>query len=89
METTFNSKCIILADLWANYKEDKEFKDFVSFNDIGLPLSYFTAEKLCDPSDEGVRFIDETFDLLLQALDIEDTGFEFLDEVLTRAALGN
>ena len=61
-------------------------EDFMEFNDIGLPLSYLVAEKLAVVTDEGARFINETFDLLLEALDIEDTGFEYLDEVLAKAA---
>jgi hypothetical protein len=60
--------------------------DFMEFNDIGLPLAYLVAEKLAESTDEGARFIEETFDLFLVALDIEDTGFEFLDEVLEKAA---
>ncbi len=87
MQTDFNNKIVILADLWANYREDAEFSDFVTFNDIGLPLAYFVAEKLAVETDEGARFVEETFDLFLQSLGIEDTGFEFLDEVLTKAAL--
>lgn len=89
MQTDFNSKCVILADLWINYGHESEFRDFVEFNDIGLPLAYFTAEKLCTINDAGARFVDETFDLFLESLGIEDTGFEFLDEVLSKAALGD
>jgi hypothetical protein len=87
MQTDFSNKLVILADLWANYQGDSEFKDFVKFNDIGLPLAYFVAEKLAVETEAGLRFIEETFDLFMQALGIEDTGFEFLDEVFTKAAL--
>ena len=86
MQTDFPSKATILADLWANYKGDSTMKDFVEFNDIGLPLAYFVSEKLAVETNEGARFIEETFDLLMTALGIEDTGFEFLDEVFTKAS---
>jgi hypothetical protein len=87
MQTDFPSKVSILGDLWSNYQDDKEFREFISFNDIGLPLAYFVAEKLAVETDAGTRFIEETFDLFMDALGIEDTGFEFLDEVFTKAAL--
>jgi hypothetical protein len=89
MQTDFVNKVSILASLHANYQGDEGFQDFIEFNDIGLPLSYLVAEKLAVITDEGARFVHETFDYLLEALDIEDTGFEFLDEVLTKAAWGS
>lgn len=87
MQTDLTNKISILADLYANYQDDSEFKEFMEFNDIGLPLAYFVNEKLAVETDAGTRFIEESFDLLLSALGIEDTGFEYLDEVLTKAAI--
>jgi hypothetical protein len=87
MQTDFLNKVSILGDLWVNYQGDKEMKDFLEFNDIGLPLAYLVNEKLAVETETGSRFIEETFDLLMVALGIEDTGFEFLDEVFTKAAL--
>lgn len=86
MQTDFQGKVTILADLYVNYKDVSEFKDFFEFNDIGLPLAYFVSEKLATASEEGARFIEETFNLFLDSLGIEDTGFEYLDEVFTKAA---
>lgn len=82
-ETKFEDKCNILADLWLSYRTDPKFEDFVSYNDIGLPLSFITSESLAKPSEMGKQLINETFDLLLGALNIpEDTGFEDLEEIL-------
>lgn len=89
MQTDFVNKVSILASLWANYQGDSGMADFMEFNDIGLPLAYLTEEKLAVMTDEGARFVNETFDLLLEALDIEDEGFEYLDEVLAKAAYGS
>ena len=80
--TDFSNICDILGELYANYKEDKEFKDFLEFNDLGLPLAYFVRENLVVPSDDGVRYIMETWDLFITSLGIEDTGFETLNEIL-------
>jgi hypothetical protein len=37
---------------------------------------------LIDFKNAGSMFVEETFDLLLATLDIEDTGFETLEDVL-------
>lgn len=80
--TDFSSICDILGDLYSNYKEDKNFGDFIEFNDLGLPLAYLTSESLCEPSDDGVRYITETWDLFLAGLLMSDDGFESLDQLL-------
>lgn len=80
--TPFSNKAIILSDLWMSYRYDEEFKDFIEYNDIGLPLAYALAEGIVEETPILVRFIEETFDLLLASLGIEDTGFESLDEML-------
>ncbi len=83
-KTNFTDRCAILADLWLNYREDEEFVDFIEYNDLGLPLAYAISEGVVEATDRAKAFINETFDLLLAGLDIdEDTGFEDLDEVLT------
>jgi hypothetical protein len=80
--TDFSSVCDILGELYANYKEDNEFKDFIEFNDLGLPLAYLTRETLAVPSDDGARYIMETWEIFLKGLNLEDTGFTDLDSVL-------
>lgn len=83
METTeFRSKCEILADLWLNYRDDEEFRDFVSYNDLGLPLAYAIANSIIEQNGIVEPFINEAWDLLIAGLGIEDTGFEALDELL-------
>lgn len=83
--TTYSDKALILADLWLNYRQDEEFIDFVEYNDIGLPLAYVIANDIVKSTDLAEKFIGETFDLLLAGLEIEDTGFESLDEILGEA----
>jgi len=80
--TDFSNVCDILGELYANYKDDKEFKEFIEFNDLGLPLAYLTKEHLAVPSDDGARYIVETWELFLLSLDLKDTGFTDLDSVL-------
>ena len=83
--TTYSNQALILADLWLNYRQDEEFQDFVEYNDIGLPLAYVIANDIVKSTDLAERFIGETFDLLLAGLEVEDTGFETLDDILAEA----
>jgi hypothetical protein len=80
--TPFLTKCEILSDLWLNYKADDEFKDFIEYNDLGLPLAYAIAEGIVEATPIATRFVEETFELLLAGLAIEDEGFDNLDEML-------
>jgi len=83
--TDFSNVCDILGELFANYKEDKDFKDFIEFNDLGLPIAYLTKENLVVPSDDGARYIMETWEIFLTGLGLDDTGFTNLDSVLDSA----
>ena len=79
--TDFSTVCSILGELYANYKEDDDLKDFIDFNDLGLPLAYFVSEDLCQVSDDGARYITETWSLFLISVNVEDTGWKNLDEI--------
>ena len=81
--TTYENKCLILSDIWLNYRNDTEFVDFIEYNDLGLPLAYAIAEGIVDSTELATNFINETFDLLLAGMDIEDTGFDSLDDVMS------
>ena len=80
--TPFSDRCNILADLWMNYRQDDQFADFVEYNDLGLPLAYLLAESVVKPTEIAETFVNETFELLLSGLNIEDTGFDILDDLL-------
>jgi hypothetical protein len=80
--TPLSSRAAILADLWMNYRDDEEFLDFIEYNDLGLPLAYaFSNGIISQPNDVLEQLINETFNLLMSAMDIEDTGFESLDDI--------
>ena len=82
-ETDFDTKVQILSDLWLDYRDDENFKDFFAFNDLGLPLAYAAANAIVDLHPMAERFIEETFTVLLAALgNIADTGFLSLDDLL-------
>jgi hypothetical protein len=68
-----------------NYRDDENFDDFISYNDIGLPLAYVLSTGIVKPTEMANRFINETFELLLASLEVEDQGFEDLDDIFILA----
>jgi hypothetical protein len=83
--TTQENKELILAELWMNYRDDDNFTDFIKYNDIGLPLAYAISAGIVKGTDLSNRFIDETFLLLLNSLEVEDDGFDTLDDIFMLA----
>ena len=80
--TTFENKCLILADLWLNFRDDEQFEDFIQYNDMGLPLAYALSEGVVKGTELSNKFIDETFDLLLGGLGVDDEDWQSLDDLL-------
>jgi hypothetical protein len=79
----FSKKCEILADLWLNYRDDEQLKDFIEYNDIGIPLAYAIAEELAKPTEIGVRYVEESYALLCEALELpDDIEWDSLDTML-------
>ena len=78
----FENKTTILAELWMNYREDDQIKDFIEYNDLGLPLAYLITNEIVIPTNQADIYIDESYDLLVAALDVEDLEYESLDEMM-------
>ncbi len=87
MTNSFYNKVGILADLWSNYKEDKSFRDFIEYNDLGLPLAYFIDTGLVVANEDAKPFIHETYELLLASLDVDDEEYTSLDEMMDASPL--
>jgi hypothetical protein len=83
--TPFSKKCEILGELWLQYRQDEELEDFLEYNDLGLPIAYAIANDIVKSTDMAKSFVEETFDLLLASLKVEDTGWENLDDLLSIA----
>lgn len=82
-QTEFSTRCEILGDLWMNYRGDEEFKDFIEYNDLGLPLAYAVSRNMVKANSVTEDMVNETFDILVAGLGlVEDTGFENLDDLL-------
>jgi len=82
MPNDFSNKITILAELWMNYRDDDQLKDFIEYNDLGLPMAYFLMNELVLPTKQSEVYVNETYDLLVASLGADDVGFESLDELL-------
>ena len=86
----FETVCGILGELYTNYGDSKEFKGFVEFNDLGLPLAFLTSEGLIvELSDDGRRYVIDTFDMFIGSLKVDHEDIMegmTLDELLEIAS---
>jgi hypothetical protein len=48
-------------------------------------LAYILDSEIADLNDTSANYVNETFALLLEKLEIEDEGFDDLDELLNAA----
>jgi len=85
IKTTYETQCDILGELWIQYKNDEEFDDFIQYNDLGLPLAYAISGGIIQSTPIAENFVEETFELLLSGLELEDEGFDSLEDVLIAA----
>lgn len=81
-ETPFEERCEILGELWVNYKNSENFADFITYNDLGLPLAYALSTEIVSITPKAEMFVNETWGLLLDALGVEDIGYDNLDDLL-------
>lgn len=65
-----------------NYRNYEDFEDFIEYNDMGLPLAFFVSQDIIQTNDMVTNYINETWELFLESLKVEDTGFSTLDELL-------
>jgi hypothetical protein len=81
-KTTFAKQCEILGELWLEHSDDEEFKEFFEYNNLGVPLAYAIEQELVISTPKAERFIGESFRILLAGMEVEDTGFDSLSELM-------
>lgn len=82
-ETTFENKCNILSDFYFDFKYNPgEWENFIKYNDLGLPMAFMCKSGLINPTERGISMINETWTTFLALLEIEDSGFENIDDLL-------
>ena len=80
--TPFEARCSILSELWIEYRDQEDFKDFIDYNDLGLPLAFLLDEGIVKNTNKSMLMVNETFELFLATLGQEDQGFDSLDDLL-------
>ena len=89
MTTDFSKKVDILGEFYFLYRDEDNIKEFMDFNDLGLPLAFLASEGLCDISDDGKKYVAETWEIFLSTLGIlQDEGFDSLDVIMAQANIG-
>lgn len=81
-ETTFEKQASILSELWIQYKGEEEFEDFFEYNDLGLPLAFAFAQGIVTHTAALEQYIGETWKLFLEGLEVEDSEYESLNDLL-------
>ena len=74
--------CLILNELYTDFRYEEEFKEYFEYNDLGLPLAVVVYEEIVSLSPRAQVYIEESYLLLLQTLGIEDKHYESLAEML-------
>jgi hypothetical protein len=83
MSTVIEKRCEILSDLWMQYKDAVELSDFIEYNDLGLSLAFSINEDIVKITPIAESYINESFDLLLEAMGLQDRGFDNLNEIFS------
>jgi hypothetical protein len=79
----FPSKTGILGQFWIEFRDDETLADFIEYNDIGLPLAYFLAEGMVQPTPLAEQYVEETFALFLSALEVTEEEVSGIDNLNT------
>ena len=81
----FRAKCEILSEIWEDYSEEENLKDFIEYNDVGLPLAYFIHTGMVEPLAEAFEHVEETYKMLVEGLGLSlKENFSTLDEMLDK-----
>jgi hypothetical protein len=81
MSVDFSDKCGILGQFWFEFRDDDKLEDFISYNDVGLPLAWFIATGVVTANPMAEDYINETFALFLSALEVTEEEVEDLDDL--------
>jgi hypothetical protein len=88
MSTDFFIKCEILGDVHIEAGWNKELDEFREYNDLGLPLAYAVSKHLIELKKEGEEFVEETWKLLCQMLQVDpEESYEDSDDLLNKSPI--
>lgn len=77
----FADKTGILGQLWIDFRDDDNFSAFMDYNDIGVPMAYYIAEGLVNPTPLGEQYVEESIDMMFKLLEITEAEVDGLEEI--------
>lgn len=81
----FEDRCTILGEFWYEFREDEDLVPFMKYNDVGLPLAWFISTEVVTPLRMAEDFINETFAMFLDAMEVTENdviGVDNLNDLL-------
>jgi hypothetical protein len=72
------TKCEFIENFSRICIEEKVYPDFVTYNDLGIPLAISVLTEMADLKARGQEVIDETFELMCELLEL-DPNVEYAD----------
>lgn len=81
MSVAFSDKCGILGQFWFEFRDDDKLEEFISYNDIGLPLAWFISTGVVTPNPMAEDYVNETFNLFLAALEVTEEDIDEVDNL--------
>jgi hypothetical protein len=72
------TKCEFIENFSRICIEEKVYPDFVTYNDLGIPLAIAVVAEIADLKGRGQEVIDETFALMCELLEV-DPNVEYAD----------
>lgn len=84
MSTTFDNQCLILQEVWMEYRDSDDMAEFMDYFDLAFPLAFSFREGIATPTETGKTVINDCWVSLLGSLGVnEDTGFESLEDLIS------
>lgn len=71
----------MLGQLWIDFREDEILSDFIEYNDLGMPLSYMISEGLVTATELAEQYVNETFALFLEIMNLTEPEVEDCDSL--------
>jgi len=81
MEVNFADRCGILGQFWYDFRDDQTVKPFMEYNDVGMPLAWFIATGVVTPLPMAEEYINETFAMFLDAMEVEEADVVDVDNL--------
>jgi hypothetical protein len=72
------TKCQFIEEFAKRSIEAEVYKDFIIYNDLGIPLAVCVVAELVELKNDSQTIIDETFSLMCELLEL-DPNVEYAD----------